>query len=300
MKPVKSSIYALSFLSLMMSCSQFNNDVSKVIVDEPGLAQYESDGDCSHGSEKHLDSSRVPTSEDACSDVTRKEISEIHEMIELLGGVVRDPSGYDHTERGLQEFMNDSGVIQRFSASEMVRPNNSSAAKSCGHTSLLPAQCRWESGAVQALLAGKLRGVINNGNKNGTKGITLRNWWRPSCYNKAVGGAGASDHIQARGFDLDFATPEDRATAQRWLCQAYKDRPFNLQVGIGCQTLHIGVGSPKRLSAYPADGSRYWTYGSLKNCRVKRLEGDDCWTASRSTGKRFIWTDENRGVGGAL
>lgn len=299
MNLVKSCIYVICTIGFLASCSQINNRAPKAIADQADLAHYVPDGDCSHG-EKLPELLRVPTSNDECSDVTNKEISEVHEIIDFLGGVVKDHRGYDRSENGLQEFMNDSGVARRFSASEMVRPNNASAAKSCGHETLLPSQCRWASGAVQALLAGKLRDEINDGDKNGAKGITLRNWWRPSCYNKEVGGAGASDHIQARGFDLDFATPEDRATAQRWLCQVYKDRPFNLQVGIGCQTLHIGVGSPKRLSAFPSDGSRYWTYGSLQSCRVKRLEGDDCWTASRSTGKRYIWTDETRGVGGAL
>lgn len=295
-------IYGLVLSVLLSSCSMTRAPIEAhvtVIEDYPELAIYVPDGDCSDH-HHHKESPRHPSSVDTCSDVTQQEMLEVNEMIELLGGVVIDPSAYDFSQQGLQEFMSESGVISRFSASEMVRPNNLAAARSCGHESLLPQQCRWPSGAAQALLAGKLRGVINQGQKHGPRGITLRNWWRPACYNKAVGGAGASDHIQARGFDLDFATPQDRAQAQAWLCQAYKDRPFNLQVGIGCQTLHIGIGSPKRLSQYPEDGSRYWTYASLQNCPVKRLSHDDCWSASRTTGKRFIWTNERKNISGAL
>lgn len=298
----KSYLLSAALFSLTLGCSLSGPQSNKtsVLEDSPELAQYVSDGDCSdHHSHEH-EPTRLPSSQAACADITPQEMDEVEEIIAWLGGDVRDPKDYEFSTQGLQQFMDDSGVISRFSATEMVRPNNVLAAKRCGHEVLLPSQCRWKSGAAQALLAGKLRGVINDGQKHGPRGISLRNWWRPACYNKAVGGAGASDHIQARGFDLDFATPQERAQAQAWLCQAYKDRPFNLQVGIGCQTLHIGMGSPKRLSQYPQDGSRFWTYGSLQNCPIKRLPEDDCWSASRSTGKRFIWTDQRKNIGGAL
>lgn len=223
-----------------------------------------------------------------CSDVTREEIDNIVEAIHRFGGQAVDPMEYDETIDGFQRFLDDSGVISRFSAAEMVRPHRPQHARSCGHPNhLMPPRCRWLSGAVQGLLASKLRAEINNGNAHGSNAISVRNWWRPQCYNSRVGGAGASDHIQARGFDLDFATPQQRAVAQNYLCRLYKEERFNLQVGIGCQTLHVGIGSPKRIANYPSDGSRYWTYASINSCQVKRLSTDDCWVRD-GRGMRYI------------
>jgi hypothetical protein len=224
----------------------------------------------------------------SCDDITRGELDDIVEMVEYFGGSVVDPMNYPQTEDGLQRFLDDVGVSRRFTAAEMVRPNNHGAARACGYQSgLIPPRCRWMSGAIQGLLAMELRKVINDGDLNGQNGISLRNWWRPSCYNGRVGGARSSDHIQARGFDLDFADDHQRAKAQNYLCQLYKERQISLQVGIGRITLHVGLGSPKRLSNYPADGSRYWTYGSLQSSRVKRLSTDDCFVTD-SRGMRYI------------
>ena len=141
---------------------------------------------------------------------------------------------------------------------------------------------------IQAIIAGKMRDIIDDS-------IAIRNWWRPECYNKAVGGAKRSDHLKARGFDLDFRTAKQRARAQLFLCQLYKKKPFNLQVGIGCKTLHIGVGSPKRFPQFPSDGSRYWTYGSLGRCSLKRLPEDKCWRIYQ--GKKSIFDPELKGLG---
>lgn len=302
MKHLADSIFYVFVSFFFLGCSFHHSPgiESRPLSDAPGLAIYVEDGDCSAHKNEVETTQRVPSSDNFCEDVTDQEKAEVEEMIVWLGGVVLDAQDYEFSADGLQKFMDDSGVISSFKALEMIRPNKPLEAKRCGYELLLPPKCRWLSGAAQALLAGKLRGAINEGKVYGRKGISLRNWWRPSCYNKAVGGARSSDHIQARGFDLDFASAYDRAKAQEWLCHAYKTRPFNLQVGIGCQTLHIGMGSPKRLSSYPDDGSRFWTYASLKNCPVKRLELDDCWSASKSSGKKFIWSGQRKNIGGAL
>lgn len=224
----------------------------------------------------------------SCDDMTNGELEDIVEMMEYFGGTVVDPMNYPQTEEGLQDFLDDSGVSRRFSAAEMVRPNRPDQARACGFQgALIPPRCRWMSGAIQGLLAMELRKVINDGNINGSNSITLRNWWRPSCYNKRVGGAGSSDHVQARGFDLDFSNGNQRAKAQKYLCDLYKEKQISLQVGIGCITLHVGLGSPKRIRNFPSDGSRYWTYGSLQSCGVKRLSTDDCFVADNK-GMRFI------------
>lgn len=232
---------------------------------------------------------------DSCEDQTEEELSNLDSMILKFDGKIINAEDYEHSISGLQRFIEDSGLIKYFSAREMVRANSQSIAKSCHYISLLPSRCRWKSAVAQGLLAVELRKEINK-NSDANSGISLRNWWRPACYNSKVGGAKSSDHIQARGFDLDFKTPRQRAIAQAYLCKMYKEgNPLSLQVGIGCQTLHVGVGSPKRLSRYPGDGSRFWKYGSLRNCSIKRISADDCWKQGRD-GKLYIHT-ENGGAG---
>jgi hypothetical protein len=236
----------------------------------------------------------------SCPDLTKQEIRDLDRTANLLNGSLDDPRDYRKSGEGFQAYIDDVGVISRFTASEMISPHRPHHARACGYKNgLLPNRCRWMSGAVQGLVAGKLREEINNGDPYGPKSITLRNWWRPRCYNDRVGGAGQSDHIQARGFDLDFPTAKDRAKAQKYLCELYKrEKPFNMQVGIGCQTIHIGLGSPKNMRGrFGPDGSRFWTYGSLRNCGIKRLNGDDCWQVKGN--QKRIHTDE-RGYRGGL
>ncbi len=232
-----------------------------------------------------------------CKDITALEIKEVIETIDRLGGKAVDPMDYSDNVEGLRKFMDDVGVSSYFDANEMVTPNNASVAKRCGNEDLLPPRCRWLSGAVQGMIATKIHGFINKDSKGND--IILRNWWRPACYNKGVEGAGTSDHIQARGFDLDFETSKQRATAQNFICQMYKEKNFNLQVGIGCNTLHVGVGSPKRLGNFPKNGTRFWTYGSLNGCEVKRLSTDDCFVMD-SNGKKHIHLEGLDAKDGAL
>jgi hypothetical protein len=241
-----------------------------------------------------IDEMRSMIKSSKCPDLTRDELIVLRESADRFDGSFINPLDYPKSEDGFQSYIDATGVIDKFSAEEMIRPHRPAHARACGYKNgLLPARCRWASGAVQGLLAGKLRAVINDGDPYGPKRITLRNWWRPQCYNKRVGGAEFSDHRQARGFDLDFSSPRDRATAQRYLCQLYKREKFSLQVGIGCQTLHIGMGSPKRMAKFGPDGSRFWTYGSLQKCGLKRLPDDDCWKVSGNGNKRIYTTNKS-------
>jgi len=231
-----------------------------------------------------------------CTDLTKDELDSIDNILNRMGGRdLYDPSDYDNSAQGLQNYIDDTGVIEKFSASEMISPNHPSVARSCGYDVLLPPQCRWPAGAVQGLVAGKLREFINDGDAFGPKKISLRNWYRPKCYNsnKIVGGAKSSDHIQARGFDLDFESAHDRAKAQQYLCKLYQEDNFNLQVGIGCRTLHIGIGSPKRIKSFGPDVSRFWTYKSLSSCEIKRLKSDNCWKVHSNGNKRIFTSDQS-------
>lgn len=287
-----------SILLLFVSCSLFvkNSEIDWEQIALINGHSYEEDS-YSEGS-GHRNPSQVSASgafEDKCVDQTQEELDNLDEFIANFNGRVIDPEGYDFNLDGFQNYLSDSGLTKFFSAREMIEPNRKDVASSCGLKTLLPGKCRWKSAVAQGLLAVELRQHINK-NRSVSKGIRIRNWWRPSCYNSQVGGAKSSDHIQARGFDLDFSTPTDRAVAQDYLCQMYKDKsPMSLQVGIGCQTLHIGIGSPKRLSRYPEDGARFWKYGSLSSCSIKRISTDNCWKQAES-GKLHIFTDYGKGV----
>ncbi|WP_164848348.1 D-Ala-D-Ala carboxypeptidase family metallohydrolase [Halobacteriovorax sp. HLS] len=285
-------------LALLVSCSIFVKN-SPLNWEEIALLNGHSYNEDSFSERAtHRNPSQVPegeTAEDKCEDQTQEELDNLDEFIVNFNGKVMDPEGYDFNLEGFQNYLNDSGLTKFFSAKEMITPNRKDVASSCGHKSLLPSKCRWKSAVAQGLLGVELRNHINKG-RSASRGIKIRNWWRPSCYNKKVGGAKSSDHIQARGFDLDFATPKDRAVAQDYLCQMYKDKsPMSLQVGIGCQTLHIGIGSPKRLSRYPEDGARFWKYGSLNSCSIKRVSTDNCWKQAE-TGKLHIFTEYGKGI----
>jgi len=224
-----------------------------------------------------------------CDDLGRPELDLIYRLSRELGGKVVSPVDYPPSIQGFQNYLDDSMVSFHFSAEEVTLAHHTADAVSCGYSNyLLPPQCRWPSGMIQAVIAGKMREIIEDS-------ISIRNWWRPKCYNRAVGGARRSDHMEARGFDLDFTTAEKRVQAQLYLCQLYKQKPFNLQVGIGCKTLHVGVGSPKRFPQFPKDGSRYWTYGSLSGCVIKRLPEDNCWRIYK--GKKFIFDSKRKGHG---
>lgn len=311
----------LCFLTLLASCSNSKNEGPRTIVDFSKPDDYYRKSKCDEGHKikkgplvkvvpikRSKVSRKISSVNDLmdmagsknCPDLTQQEIKDLYRTTEILEGSLEDPRDYSKRSGGLQNYINDVGVVEKFSASEMITPHRPAKAKACGYNSgLLPSQCRWMSGAVQGLMAGKMREVINDGDIFGPRGITLRNWWRPKCYNDAVGGASQSDHIQARGFDLDFPSPKDRAKAQKWLCELYKsEKPFNMQVGIGCQTIHIGLGSPKNMrSRFGPDGSRFWTYGSLQSCSIKRLAGDDCWQVKGN--QKRIHTNE-RGYRGGL
>ena len=194
-------------------------------------------------------------------------------LIEHFGGTDVDPSGFAETQDGFQVYLDAVGVTY-FAAWEYVVPNNVAVAEDCGFTILLPERAWWRKAAALGLLADQLRGLVN-------EPVTLRNWWRPPCYNAAVGGAANGDHPDGDALDLDFRSARSRADAQRYLCDTYWRRDIveaqdiapgsnlnprlNMSVGLGGVTIHLGLLS--------RNGRRYWKYSSYST----QSNSGNCW-----------------------
>lgn len=194
-------------------------------------------------------------------------------LIERFGGTDVDPLQFDETQDGFQAYLDAVGVTY-FAAWEYVVPNNAAVAEQCGYTILLPERSWWRKAAALGLLADQLRALVN-------EPVTLRNWWRPPCYNEGVGGAAGGDHPDADALDLDFMSARSRADAQRYLCDEYWKKDLvgpeeiepgsdlnprlNMSVGLGGVTIHLGLLS--------RNGRRFWKYSSYT-----ALSGSgDCW-----------------------
>lgn len=194
-------------------------------------------------------------------------------LIDHLGGVVANPFDYGPDLDSFQQYLNAVGV-QHTSAQEIAEPYNQAAATGCGYSILLPERDEWEKAAALALFTDDLTELVG-------EPIFMRNWWRPPCYNSAVGGAAGGDHPTADAVDLDFSSNASRAIAQGYLCEMYwsqdivepdqiapgsnLDPRLNMSVGLGGLTIHLGVLS--------AGGRRSWFYGSYTN----EPGSGDCW-----------------------
>lgn len=166
-------------------------------------------------------------------------------MIRKYGGTVKRASSYSFSASGFNQYLRDSG-IEHYDAWDLIVPNSRSAANNCGLNNLLPSRSDWVRGAALTLW-------VEEASKRAGAFPRIRNWYRPPCYNSAVGGASRSDHIQARALDVDFASSSQRRRAQSWLCSAWRS-DLNMQIGLGAVTIHLGAESPY--------GKRNWFYGS--------------------------------------
>ncbi len=194
-------------------------------------------------------------------------------LIEFLGGDPVDALAFGPDPDSLQFYLDAVGV-QYVSAAEIITPNNMGAALDCGLMILLPPQDQWEKIAALALFTDQLRELLG-------EPIIVRNWWRPPCYNAAVGGAPDGDHPDADAVDLDFTSRTSRSIAQAFLCEQYwaqdivgpreiapgsdLDPRLNMSVGLGAVTIHLGVLS--------AGGRRSWKYSSYS----EEPESGECW-----------------------
>lgn len=194
-------------------------------------------------------------------------------LIQMLGGDPVNAFDYGPDLDSFQLYLDAVGV-QHFTAEEISAPHNQAAATGCGYTILLPERDQWERAAALALFTDELRGLVG-------EPIYMRNWWRPPCYNAAVGGAAGGDHPDADAVDLDFSSATSRAIAQKFLCEEYWSAPIitpdqiapgavidpmlNMSVGLGGLTIHLGVLSN--------GGRRNWFYGSYTN----EPDSGNCW-----------------------
>lgn len=195
-------------------------------------------------------------------------------LIAHFGG---DPtvSAFDFVEDidGFALYLDAVGV-QHVTAADLAEPYNEAAATMCGFDFLLPEPDEWEKAAALALFTDVLTELVG-------EPIFLRNWWRPPCYNDAVGGAADGDHPDGDAVDLDFSSPEVRGIAQGFLCETYwnadivtpeqilpgsdLDPRLNMSIGLGGVTIHLGVLS--------GGGRRFWFYDSYS----VEAGGGDCW-----------------------
>jgi len=194
-------------------------------------------------------------------------------LIDHFGGTVVDPNDYDDDVDGFQAYLDDVGVWHT-SAQEFVEPHNAAAAAMCGLSNLLPPRSEWEKAGALGLFTDVLSELVG-------EDIYVRNWWRPPCYNDAVGGAATGDHPDADALDLDFLSATSRAEAQGFLCDEYWNTPIvtpaeiapgadvdpelNMSVGLGGVTIHLGVLS--------AGGRRFWHYASY----TAQPGSGNCW-----------------------
>ena len=171
--------------------------------------------------------------------------------IEQFDGEVVDPAQYPTTLAGFQDYLTASGVSD-VTADELTLPNHPGIAARIGFERFLPPKRWWPRGAALALLTERLRAIAR-------EPVCLRNWWRPPAYNSnpAVGGAKYGDHPTANAVDLDYSSVADRMRAERWLRSLDRSASWlQLSLGLGAETTHVGIGSPR--------GHREWHYAGWR------------------------------------
>jgi hypothetical protein len=167
--------------------------------------------------------------------------------INLLGGRLPDASLYAATVAGFSEYLQAAGV-RSVTGSELTTPHHPGIAARLGFRSFLPPKEWWPRGAALALLAQHLGEAVG-------ERVAIRNWWRPPAYNQdpVVGGARNGDHPNATALDIDYSSATARVKAERVLRSLNAQAPWlGLSLGLGPQTTHVGIGSPR--------GHREWHY----------------------------------------
>lgn len=162
------------------------------------------------------------------------------------------PASARRDRLGFECHLKSNGVGDHFSIAEIVTPNDRRKAQSVGYNELVPPGHTWGVVCLLVWLADQLREAVGSP-------VGMRNLWRPQSYNRQVAkSAITSDHPNACGIDLDFGRSSARQEAEDWLAGWVVDNNnvARLSVGLGDESLHVGVLSP--------NGSRHWKYDSYK------------------------------------
>lgn len=146
--------------------------------------------------------------------------------------------------------------IEFFKVDELVSPPYDMAhrIKRLGYSTLLPGSQMWPAGLVVCKLA-------DNARKHIGAPISIRWFYRPPAVNSMVGGAKRSDHLSGCAMDLKFRPRgrfelrSPRARAEKLLRRYFDVDEFDISLGVGLTTIHLGAFSPL--------GKRQWTYRSL-------------------------------------
>ena len=159
------------------------------------------------------------------------------------------PSSETSLER-FQDYLSERDVARHFSVPlEVCAPHDMAKAMECGYREFVPPEHMWPVAALLMHIADRCRDAVG-------EPVTLRNYWRPMSYNRLVSKSSIdSDHPNACGIDLDFASISSRQLAQEHVegLVIRTNNAVRLSIGLGARSLHIGV----------LNGSRYWTYGSF-------------------------------------
>lgn len=196
-----------------------------------------------------------------CAGIVTPDKSDVYaRSIEQLGGKIVDISAYPATVAGFEQYLLASGV-KALTAGELTRPNHAEVAARLGFQAFLPPKEWWARGAALALLTQSMETATH-------AAARVRNWWRPAAYNldPSVGGAKNGDHPTANALDLDYGSAIDRMKAEAFFRGLQKRFPWmQLSFGLGAQTTHIGLGSPR--------GHREWHYAGWRPVMASVVNG---------------------------
>ncbi|MGB3763244.1 MAG: hypothetical protein WA966_08475 [Ornithinimicrobium sp.] len=146
--------------------------------------------------------------------------------------------------------------VEFFSLEEIIIPHDAEKARAAGFEELVPPLHLWPWAMLVLRLGDDMRRRLG-------RPVRLRNLYRPMSYNERVATSGiTSDHPNACAGDFDFRSRDDRRTAESLIRDwAARVPDLEISLGMGDQTLHVGVMSPK--------GTRYWFYKSYSDPEMR-------------------------------
>lgn len=168
-------------------------------------------------------------------------------LLTLYGWQALDPGAYPDTVEGYDAFLRASGA-RYFSGNELTTPHHPGIAKRYGFSTFLMPQSWWIRSACCVAVADEVRHRAGK--------AYCYNHWRPETYNKAVGGAKRSDHINCRAVDLHLESDRARRIAEGYCRRLINVGLFGVRIGLGFDNIHISVLSPH--TSKPA----IWKYDS--------------------------------------